>query len=290
MTRHPKNSVSKEEFLEILKQRLHEENQENPSSFTARKAEFSRKLITVKKSMGILIHDELHRYIGDMMENAFYLKTEEHRDENSAMKAFEQILNIDAQIAEANYRYGFLLHKKRNWTKAIHHFNRAVNSKDVDFPLTDDQIIKAHLFIGYCSVELAKESMEQADHLFKDSQKLSYEGISIDELSMKLKNKLMNLEYNLTTHEGTRSISMSEYEAFESSIDMSALLLNFVEGEPFIQKGNKNRKISRHNAILLKKLLLKSIKGERLSLMDISGYQEEIVANSHDISWDSYRQ
>jgi len=281
---------SNEERLEGITQLLNEEKQSNPFTFTARIADLSRQMIRLKKVMGILTEEEQDQLVRSMMHYAFHMKTGEFKDRSAAKSTFEQVLKIDSRNAEANYRYAFLHYEDRNWIKAINYFDKALHDDDSAFPLWDDQLIKAHLFIGYCSIELAKESMKVADSLSEVSEVASTKGISVEDLSMKFQEELAGTEFVLHSNEDRLMISKKEYEAFTLNLDFDGLLLDFTKNSPFIQSKDKSCELTIYNAVLLKQLLLKSTKNASLTILDIDGYQEESVANANEVTWDNYRR
>ncbi|MHA6260029.1 tetratricopeptide repeat protein [Sporosarcina sp. CAU 1771] len=150
MIRQNQKKQSNEERLKEITLLLNEEKQKTPLEFTARIADLSRKMVRIKKVMGILTQEEQDQLVRSMMAYAFHMKTGEHKDRYAAKTTFEQILKIDPKNAEANYRYAFLYYEDRDWIQAINHFNKALQDEDSAFPLWDDQLIKAHLFICYC--------------------------------------------------------------------------------------------------------------------------------------------
>ncbi|MHA6260024.1 tetratricopeptide repeat protein [Sporosarcina sp. CAU 1771] len=289
MIRQNQKKQSNEERLEEITLLLNEEQQKTPLELTARIADLSRKMIRLKKVMGILTEEEQDQLVRSMMAYAFHMKTGEHKDRYAAKNTFEQILKIDPRNAEANYRYAFLYYEDRDWIQAINHFNKALGDDDSAFPLWDDQLIKAHLFIGYCSIELAKASMQVADELSEASEVETSTGISVEDLSVKLQEKLAGAEFVLYSNEDRRMISKSEREAITQNFDFEGLVLDFTGNKTFIQRKDKSCDISIFLAVLLKQLLLKSSVNEALSLTDIDGYQEESVANSNEVTWDNYR-
>ncbi|WP_262176606.1 tetratricopeptide repeat protein [Saccharococcus sp. Marseille-Q5394] len=280
--------LTDEERLQALYKKLRESRRSGPIGFSAPLAQLSYRILQLERKLKI--HDPVRRYdcIGIMMEQAYYMKTEQ-KDRHVAKLTFEQILRLDPHNPEANYRYAFLHYEDGEWVKAIRFFKAAIQDNSSDFPLAKDQIVKANLFISYCAMMLVKESMRTVEDL-KSDKKLDTEGVSIDELTANVKTLLAQTEYRLVSNEGEEFISKVRYEELESNVESGAIWLDMTLDQPYVKSGYQSKEISRLNGILLKRLLLKSAKQETLALAEISGYQEEFVAESHDVSWENYRQ
>ncbi|WP_172372205.1 tetratricopeptide repeat protein [Sporosarcina jiandibaonis] len=284
-----RTNKSKEEKLEELNARLKEAHLEEPLGINATIADLSYRILVLKRSLRIAIPDEENQLIGSMIEHAYMMKTEQ-RDRNVAKHTFEKILRIEPRNPEANYRYAFLYYEDGNWIRAINHFKQAVQYDDPDFPLAKDQIIKANLFVGYCSIMLAKESIAIADRLSGEVVKTPPGEISIDELTRRLKGELDSNKFLLITNNDKKLISEEEYKEIESIIDRNSLLLDFTTDKPFVQSGEYSNEISIQLARLLKMLLLRSVNDQSLSLAEINGYQEESISDVMHVTWDNYRQ
>ncbi|MCZ2259871.1 hypothetical protein [Sporosarcina sp. G11-34] len=224
MIRQNNKKQSNEERLKEITQLLKAEKQKDPFKFTARIADLSRQKIRLKKSLDILTQEEQDKLIRSMMDYAFHMKTGTNKDRYAVKNTFGQVLKINPRNAEANYRYAFLHYEDRNWIKAINYFDKALHDDDSAFPLWDDQLIKAHLFIVYCSIELAKASMKVADGLSEESNVGSSSGISVEALSMKLQEKLAGTEFVLLSNEDRRMISKNEYEEFTNNHRLTAVV------------------------------------------------------------------
>lgn len=253
----------------------------------------SKELLELKIKSGAASNEEKVAYIGEQMEIAFYEKTGETRDSIAAEYAYKRILGLDGQNPEAHYRYAYLLYAKKQWLNAIEHFQKAihVNKRDEsNFPLADDQIIKAKLFIGYCAAQIAKESLKEANKLSSEAFDLAYEGISIRDLSSQLKAQLKKTELSLVTPIGTEEIPQEKYRELTNTLAEDTLLLSFVESQPFIQKGDDAKNpVSGQEGILIKRLLLKCIQGKPLSLAELNGYVSE-EETMNEVIWDAYRK
>lgn len=280
--------VSDEERLQQLYDNYQEAKRNEPFGFSAKLAQLSYQILKQERKMHIDNPDKRYECIGVMLEHAYYMKTD-LKDRAVAKRTFADILKVDRSNAEANYRYAFLYYEDRDWIKAIEFFRASLVDKSSDFPLADDQVVKANLFISYCATMLVRESMRAADSLMND-ELLETEGISIDELSENVKMLLDEKEYRLISNEGVSFISKKRYEELENNLKPGEVWLDITAEQPYVENGCYSKVLSRQNASLLIRLLVKSGNKEALSLLEITGYQEELIADSLDISWDSYRQ
>lgn len=276
-----------EERLEELTGKLEEARKKEPLGFNYKIADLSAQVLKYKKMLRILEEEEKNHLLGLMIEYAYYMKTDQ-RDERAARNSFEKILSIDPSNPEAHYRYAYLHYEERRWSKAIQHFEKAAHVVESEFPLSEDQKIKAHLFISYCSAHLAKNSLIEAEKLLGQEEAPESEGISIEELALNIKGMLDNQEYRLLTDSDERLLSKQAYETMVESIDHNQLVLDLTTNEPYIKYQQSSCEVSFQLAVLLKKLLL--AKGKGLSLADVTGFQDESIAEVHDITWENYRQ
>jgi hypothetical protein len=270
------------------------ELKETPNSSSDQKAKNLRnELISLKIKLNMVSDEEKFFFIGDLMENALYVKTGEYRDSNAATYVYKNILQIDRDNPEAHYRYAYLQYDKKHWLKTIEHFQLAIdiNRKNTsNFPLGEDQIIKAKLFIGYSAAQIYKEARKEANGLDANAFALSYEGISIEELSNQLKQELEKKDLNMITPNGKQGISQEKYGELRDSLSEEQLLLSFVEDRPFIQFGDDTgNPVTPTDSVLLKKLLMKSVNNKALSLVELNGFDSE-TGTINEVSRSAYRQ
>ena len=149
--------------------------------------------------------------------------------------------------------------------------------------MSEDQIIKAKLYIGYCAAQIAKEALNEANTLNKESLALPVEGISIEKLLDNLKAELNKTEFMMITKDKEKGISREEYDNLIDNLEEEQLILSFVDAKPFIQKGEDSVvPISGTLSILLKELLLRSKRNLFLSQEEMIGMNEvEIKENSY---------
>ena len=246
------------------------------------------KINRLKYTSNIFNEKEKTSYIKEMMSHAFHIKSDVYQDRYIAETQYKKILEIDRENPEAAYRYAFLQYDKNNWLIAITYFQDAIKAqanprRNINFPLSEDQIIKAKLYIGYCAAQIAKEALNEANTLNKESLALPVEGISIEKLLENLKSELNKTEFMMITKEKEKGISREEYYDLIDNLEEEQLVLSFVDAEPFIQKGEDSVvTMSGTFSILLKELLLKSKRNLFLSQEGMLGINEaEIKENSY---------
>ncbi|MFJ8065008.1 hypothetical protein ACIQYS_10295 [Psychrobacillus sp. NPDC096426] len=275
-----KRIVSEKEYFLLeklkldLKEAVKNENKHRISNL-------EKQINKMKFNLDLFNEEEKVIYIGELMKNAFHVKTDEYQDRRVAENEYEAILRLDKNNPEAAYRFAYLQYNKSNWLKAINYFQKAVEThghRKANFPLTEDQVIKGKLYIGYCAAQLAKETLNEANGLNEESLDLPVEGISVEQLLDKLKNEIKKTEYTLITKDGQKGISKEEYENLLDNLEEEQLMLSFIEDKPFIQRGEENIvSISGTLSILLKELLLKSKRKLFLSLDEVNEMNEKSI-------------
>ena len=163
------------------------------------------KINKLKYTSDIFNEKEKTSYIKELMSHAFHVKSDVYQDRYIAETQYKNILKLDRENPEASYRYAFLQYDKNNWLIAITHFQNAIKAqtnprRNINFPLSEDQIIKAKLYIGYCAAQIAKEALNEANTLNKESLALPVEGISIEKLLDNLKAELNKTEFMMITN------------------------------------------------------------------------------------------
>lgn len=273
------------ELLEQLEHRLVEEMKRDNN--IGRVSSLEEEINKLKYISDMFNEKEKTSYIKEMMSHAFHMKSDVYQDRSIAVAQYKNILKIDRENPEAFYRYAFLQYDKKNWLEAIIHFQKAIkaqtNSKrNIKFPLSVDQLIKAQLYIGYCAAQLAKDTLIEANTLNKKSLALPVEGISIEQLLNNLKAEIKKTEFMMITNNGESGISKVEYEKLLDNLDGEQLVLSFVEDRPFIQRGeDAGNPLTGTLSVLLKQLLLVSKKDLPLSLNDL----DEL-----GLKWNTYSQ
>lgn len=277
------------EILEKLELQLVEARKGNNSVHVENKQKEINKL---KYEANIFNEEEKFEYIRELMENAFHAKSDIVQDRDVAEKQYHNILKIDKENPEAYYRHAFLKYEKKEWLKAINDFQNAreIHKKGkFKFPLSDDQYIKAKLFIGYCAAQLARETIKEADDFERDILNMEVKGISIEELLENIKEEISKTNIIVVTKDAQNGISQEEYEEMFVSLREDQLLLSFLADTPFIKKGKgKQLELSGKLSNILKRLLLNSKEDLPLTLHELNEYMEG-EDGVPDLKWDNYR-
>ena len=204
------------EKLEQLELQLMEEKKNEIN--IGRVSNVEESINKLKYTLDIFNEKEKTSYIKELMSHAFHVKTDVYQDRNIAEKQYKKILKLNKDNPEAAYRFAFLQYDKSKWLMAINYFEHAIEIKDVQgkikFPLSEDQVIKEKLYIGYCAAQIAKETLNEANRLNKESLALPVEGISIEKLLNKLKEEINKTEYIMITKDGQKGISKEDIWKF----------------------------------------------------------------------------
>ena len=253
-------SVSIEDRIADMKSKIEEEKKLHPDSFSSKTSLFIKKLLRFNRRVKSLTEEETTNYIEQLMNYAFYLKMESNKSQHIAKDEFEEILALRVNNSSAQYRLGFIYYKEEEWIKAINHFDTAIqlNGRSGILELSDDQLIKANQFISYCALKQAHESLNDATVLQEDIGKLTdYQGVSIEELSKRIKQQLMESEYVLVTNGVKEKVSKAMCEELIDCRKENHLFLYFSEGDIMLY-GEHETKITKTYADYLKYLLERS--------------------------------
>lgn len=288
MTRKP--SKRDLELLERLELQLEEDRKGNNN---IRVENTERRIDKLKYEVNIFNEEEKFKYIGELMENAFHAKSNIVQDRNVAENQYLTIIKMDKENPEAYYRHAFLQYKKMEWLKAINDFQHAreIHKRgESNFPLTEDQYIKAKLFIGYCAAQLARETIKEAAEFEPGVLNMEVEGISIEDLLDNLKDEINKTNIIVVTKDAQNGFSQEEYEEILDSLTENQLLLSFLADTPFIKKGNREQlELGGKLSNTLKRLLLNSIEDLPLTLHELNEYMEGEDGEG-DINWVNYRK
>ncbi|RUL50810.1 hypothetical protein [Lysinibacillus antri] len=160
---------------------------------------------------------------------------------------FVKILKKDKKNAEVRYRFGMFLMDYKEYSQAIKHFEEAIKVHDkvrCTFPLEKAQLLKAHMFIGYCAGKLIKGSLEKVEELNIEEASMDYnlkvEGRDIYEVLMMLENA--SEHYTAYQNGKKRILSLEEYLQYKAGLHGNTILISFVEKETFIKVGQYEKR------------------------------------------------
>ena len=272
------------ERLNEIKQQIKEEKSKHPDGHSNVLSNLNKKLLSVGKTQ--LSEDEKNNAIDTLMNYAYYIKMEATADSSIAKNEFSAILKINPVNAAANYRLGFIYYKKHEWFNAITHFHKAIeyHPKNEHFELEVDQLIKAELFISYCSLRLAFDSLKQASKLKKTyGDVLVPEGISIEKLAEKIEMTLKKSEYILIENGKQQHVSKIQCENIAERQPRGHVFLYFSDSEIYLF-GHAVTTLSKKRANYLKFLLENSSLDKPIKAKDISTDLEDTLITENTIT------
>lgn len=169
------------------------------------------------------------------------------KKERELRRRFVAILNQDKKNAEVRYRYGMFLMDCKEYSQAIRKFEEALkvnNKANCTFPLEKAQLLKAHMFIGYCAGKLIKDSLGKVEELNIEEASIDYnlkvEGRDIYEVLMMLENA--SEHYTAYQNGKKRILSLEEYLQYKAGLHGNTMLISFVEKETFIKVGHHEKR------------------------------------------------
>ena len=193
-------------------------------------------------------------------------------DSKIAEKEFNAILKITPVNAAAHYRLGFIYYKNHKWFDAVTHFQKAIecHPENEHYKLEVNQLIKAGMFISYCSIQMAFESLKQARKLEGMFDEVPVpEGISIDDLADKIEMTLRKSEYILIESGKRQHVSKMECEELAERQPEGHIFLYFSDNEINLF-GREVTTLTKKQANYLKFLLEKSSLEKPIRAKDVS--------------------
>ena len=272
------------ERLNEIKQKIQEEKSKHPDGHSHVLSNLNKKLLSVGKTL--LTEDEKNNAIDTLMNYAYYIKMEAKADPYMAEKEFSAILQINPVNAAAQYRLGFIRYKNHDWFNAINHFHKAIeyHPKNEHFELEVDQLIKAEMFISYCSLRLAFKSLKQSSILKKTyGDVLAPEGISIEDLAEKIEMTLKQSEYILIENGKRQHVSKMQCENLAERQPVGHIFLYFSDSEIYLF-GNEVTTLTKKRANYLKFLLENSSLEKPVRAKDISTDLEDTLITEGTIT------
>ncbi|MFJ8260345.1 hypothetical protein ACIQ4I_00085 [Rummeliibacillus sp. NPDC094406] len=172
---------------------------------------------------------------GDLLTKKPFLNSRERE----LSKQFQETLKLDRNNAEAFYRYGFFLMELRQYLRAIHQFEKALEVHDsprCSFPLEEAQEMKANMYIGICAGKILEESIESAKQ-YEDFD-IETEGRSLDEVYEAL---VAHYETNVVIENGRkRQCSQVEIEDCLENVTPDQLIMKEQNGTVLLMLGDEH--------------------------------------------------
>lgn len=108
------------------------------------------------------------------VSQAEYFKMAEKPDPYVAERYLEKAVRLQSDHPVANYRLGYLYYRKQEYTKAIRHFEKALEGSETE-GLNDTQTVLANMFMVNCGIRIAKESILEVqsieENMYSDLEK-----------------------------------------------------------------------------------------------------------------------
>ncbi|WP_019412819.1 lipopolysaccharide assembly protein LapB [Paenisporosarcina sp. TG20] len=272
------------ERLNEIKQQIKAEKAKYPDGHSHVMSDLNKKLLREGKTH--LTEDEKNNAIDTLMNYAYYIKMEAKADSYIAKNEFIAILSINPINAAAHYRLGFIYYKEHNWFNAITHFHKAIeyHPKNEHFELEVDQLIKAKLFISYCSIRMAFASLKQARKLEQTFEDVPVpEGIGIEDLANKIEMTLKRSEYILIENGKRQHVSKIQCENLAERQPEGHIFLYFSDSEIYLF-GHGVTTLPKKRADYLKFLLENSSLEKPIRAKDISTNLEDSLSTEDTIT------
>jgi len=161
-----------------------------------------------------------------------YFKLSETPDYTSAQRCLEKALELKPDHPVANYRYGHLLFRKREYEKAAWHFRRALDGSR-ETGLNDSQTLVAQMVLVNCGFHIAKDALREVRYL-QDNEFLEFDWDLVEryneQMLIQSEELLQQHLYCMRTPEGTRHISRDEFLAYPWKAQDNEVLLIVDEG------------------------------------------------------------
>lgn len=204
-----------------------------------------------------------------------YIKMANEKNDGNAEITLKKVLNYDSKNPIAYYRLGFLAYKSRRFHKSCHYFQKAIEyhtyEQNQEWPLNEQQLYHAHLYLVNSSLFIAKETNEKMKSLFFPEQPLKQYNLSpLFEMINDNDNYLSRHAFVKHTNEGHDYCSKEDCDTFyESNTHENLLILYFSDRESVVRYNDTKNTMNATYARMLKDFLLKSSAEESLLKRDL---------------------
>ncbi|MEH7249491.1 hypothetical protein V7114_22245 [Neobacillus niacini] len=154
-----------------------------------------------------------------------YFKMADEPDPNLAKRYLEKALQWQKDHPSANYRLGYLYYRRREYTKAVSFFERALGGS-LEEELNDTQRMLANMFLVNCGIKIAKEAIQEIN----DIEGNVYTDLEIERIE-RYKNEILVLDEEIFDKmfyrkiENGREEKIGEYEFINFKPDKNQVLL-----------------------------------------------------------------
>ena len=203
------------------------------------------------------------KLISYLVQYGTYLKTVFRKDDNAAGSCLKKAVRLERNLPIAYYRLGFLDYKRKSYTTALLHFQKAIrfqhSGNSIEYGMNDQQIYNCHLYLANCGLFIAKdaqESLEKLDLNVSLEMVPSYEISPFYQLINENSQYLENHAYRIMTNKGNHYCSREECEVVWDT--PNTLILDFTKRENLLIFNGKETLLTKNQGEMLRYFLINS--------------------------------
>jgi tetratricopeptide (TPR) repeat protein len=155
-----------------------------------------------------------------------YFKMANKPDPYIAKRYLEKAVQLQSDHPIANYRLGYLHYKKKEYTRAVHYFEKALDGSMDEEELNDTQRMLSNMFLINCGIKIAKEAIKEANYIEENI----YTELEIERIEQ-YKNEILVLDEEIfnrlfyTKIENGKEEKIGEFEFITFTPDKGQVLL-----------------------------------------------------------------
>lgn len=207
-----------------------------------------------------------------------YLKTIDRRDFRVAADSLRSALKLNRDIPIAHYRLGFLAYRYKDYSKALVHFETAIElnkrSLESEYKLNELQHYYAHLYLTNSALYIAQFTHESLDEMENEEyEKLpNYEISPFYNIIAANEAYLSKNTYTAVTREGKRYCTKEEAEDLTEM--KNTLICYFGDHENAVFYNGNSKTLSMNQAEMLRYILLYGTEKRPATKMDMENIFE----------------
>lgn len=203
-----------------------------------------------------------------------YVKTVIKKDDRVAEDSLKKALFYNNQLPIAHYRLGFLAYRRKEYTKALVHFEQAIElhkrGNDTNVQLTDLQQYNAHLYLTNSALYIAQATHQSLDKLSSEDYGPlnNYELSPFFDIITSNEEYLLNKAYTIVDGNGKSFCKKEEAERHLESED--TFILYFGDKENIAYYNRKETALTLNHAEMLRYILLCSREDRPATKVDMA--------------------
>lgn len=205
-----------------------------------------------------------------------YLKTVVRKDDIAAEHCLYEALRFNNRIPIAHYRLGFLNYKKRQFSRALRHFEKAIElnktNSDSEYSLNDLQQYYAHMYLTNSALyvaDFAKKSLQSLDDSnYKNLP--NYEISPFFNIISSTEDYLSKNAFTVISKDG-KQYYCSKEEAEDLQDMKSKLICFFGDREDAVHYNRRGVELTINQAEILRYILLYGTKERPATMSDMRG-------------------